>query len=133
MPKYWPGEDTHCPISGPFDLWRKNYFRKNGELPEDLKKLWQALTKPYSKNTKEFSDYGIRAIAWSALDDWPLEQVLSRMEHLSKVEEEVVLARGEEIPNIEELLRERLEQTEMAYNYFSEWKKRVPFAPKVAQ
>ena len=41
MSKYW-GND--CPIGGPFDLWRKNYFLENGTPPDDTAKLYPELS-----------------------------------------------------------------------------------------
>ncbi|MFM9379174.1 hypothetical protein [Gordonia sp. VNK21] len=33
-----------CPVGGPFDLWRKNYFIENGNPPSDSVKMWPGLT-----------------------------------------------------------------------------------------
>lgn len=44
MSTYWPDGLPHgCPIGGPFDLWRQNYFMANGEPPEDTVKLYPDL------------------------------------------------------------------------------------------
>lgn len=43
MPAYWVDGPAGCPIGGPFDLWRKNYFLANGEPPEDTGKMYPAL------------------------------------------------------------------------------------------
>lgn len=44
MSKYWVEHETHgCPIGGPFDLWRQNYFMANSEPPEDTAKLYPGL------------------------------------------------------------------------------------------
>ena len=40
MSKYWVGE---CPIGGPFDLWRKDYFLANDIPPDDTVKMYPAL------------------------------------------------------------------------------------------
>lgn len=40
MSKYWVEHEKHgCPIGGPFDLWRQNYFMANGQPPEDTTRL----------------------------------------------------------------------------------------------
>ena len=41
MSKYWVGD---CPIGGPFDLWRKNYFLANSIPPDDTVKMYPALS-----------------------------------------------------------------------------------------
>lgn len=41
---YWIDGSQGCPIGGPFDLWRPNYFYANGEPPEDTAKLYPSLT-----------------------------------------------------------------------------------------
>ena len=33
-----------CPIGGPFDLWRQNYFFAHGEPPEDTVKMYPVLS-----------------------------------------------------------------------------------------
>jgi len=38
--RYWVGD---CPIGGPFDLWRKNYFLANGIPPDDTGKMYPDL------------------------------------------------------------------------------------------
>ena len=44
MSKYWVEHETYgCPIGGPFDLWRQNYFMANSEPPEDTAKLYPGL------------------------------------------------------------------------------------------
>ncbi|MFL6091098.1 MAG: hypothetical protein ACJ71Z_13270 [Aeromicrobium sp.] len=43
-PAYWVAGPGGCPIGGPFDLWRKNYFIANGEPPEDTVKMYPALS-----------------------------------------------------------------------------------------
>ncbi len=40
---YWIDGPRGCPIGGPFDLWRPNYFSTNGEPPEDTAKLYPSL------------------------------------------------------------------------------------------
>lgn len=40
MCEYWVGD---CPIAGPFDLWRKNYFLQNGVPPEDTAEMYPSL------------------------------------------------------------------------------------------
>jgi hypothetical protein len=40
MSEYWIG---NSPIGGPFDLWRKNYFIKNGKVPDDTWKMYPGL------------------------------------------------------------------------------------------
>jgi hypothetical protein len=43
--KYWVEHAKYgCPIGGPFDLWRQNYFMANGEPPEDTAKLYPDLS-----------------------------------------------------------------------------------------
>ena len=45
MSKYWVEHAKYgCPIGGPFDLWRQNYFMANGEPPEDTAKLYPDLS-----------------------------------------------------------------------------------------
>lgn len=45
MSKYWVEHTKYgCPIGGPFDLWRQNYFMANGEPPEDTAKLYPDLS-----------------------------------------------------------------------------------------
>lgn len=45
MSKYWVEPAKYgCPIGGPFDLWRQNYFMANGEPPEDTAKLYPDLS-----------------------------------------------------------------------------------------
>ena len=44
MSKYWVEHETYgCPIGGPFDLWRQNYFMADGGPPEDTAKLYPDL------------------------------------------------------------------------------------------
>ena len=44
MSKYWVEHETYgCPIGGPFDLWRQNYFMAKSEPPEDTAKLYPGL------------------------------------------------------------------------------------------
>lgn len=43
MPKYWVDDASGCQIGGPFDLWRQEYFRLNGEPPEDTAKMYPGL------------------------------------------------------------------------------------------
>lgn len=40
---YWIDGPQGCPIGGPFDLWRPNYFHANGEPPEDTAKMYPSL------------------------------------------------------------------------------------------
>ncbi|GAA3539259.1 hypothetical protein GCM10022263_28460 [Nocardioides daeguensis] len=40
---YWIDEPMGCPIGGPFDLWRPNYFHANGELPDDTARMYPSL------------------------------------------------------------------------------------------
>lgn len=42
--EYWVDGPGGCPIGGPFDLWRQNYFFANGEPPEDTAKMYPALS-----------------------------------------------------------------------------------------
>ena len=42
--EYWVDGPGGCPIGGPFDLWRQNYFLANGEPPEDTEKMYPALS-----------------------------------------------------------------------------------------
>lgn len=42
---YWIDGPAGCPIGGPFDLWRQNYFFANGEPPEDTAQLYPSLSK----------------------------------------------------------------------------------------
>lgn len=45
MSKYWVEHVKYgCPIGGPFDLWRQNYFMANGEPPGDTAKLCPGLS-----------------------------------------------------------------------------------------
>ena len=45
MSKYWVEHAKYgCPIGGPFDLWRQNYFMANREPPEDTAKLYPGLS-----------------------------------------------------------------------------------------
>jgi len=44
MSKYWVGRIADCPIGGPFDLWRKNYYLENGRPPDDTVKMFPALS-----------------------------------------------------------------------------------------
>jgi len=44
MSEYWVDDDHGCPIGGPFDLWRKNYFLFYGKPPEDTCKMYPALS-----------------------------------------------------------------------------------------
>lgn len=45
MSEYWVEHEKYgCPIGGPFDLWRQNYFMANGEPPEDTAKLYPDLS-----------------------------------------------------------------------------------------
>ena len=45
MSKYWVEHAKYgCPIGGPFDHWRQNYFMANGEPPEDTAKLYPDLS-----------------------------------------------------------------------------------------
>ena len=44
MSKYWVDGRGGCPIGGPFDLWRQNYFVANGEPPEDTAKMYPDLS-----------------------------------------------------------------------------------------
>lgn len=41
---YWVDGPGGCPIGGPFELWRQNYFFANGEPPEDLATMYPALS-----------------------------------------------------------------------------------------
>lgn len=41
---YWIDGPQGCPIGGPFDLWRANYFHANGEPPEDTAKMYPLLS-----------------------------------------------------------------------------------------
>lgn len=43
MARYWVDGKGGCPIGGPFDLWRSNYYRENGEPPEDTTKMYPGL------------------------------------------------------------------------------------------
>jgi len=40
---YWIDGPQGCPIGGPFDLWRPNYFHTNGEPPEDTARMYPSL------------------------------------------------------------------------------------------
>lgn len=42
--KYWVEGRSGCPIGGPFDLWRQNYFLAHGEPPEDTANMYPGLT-----------------------------------------------------------------------------------------
>ena len=45
MSKYWVEHEKYgCPIGGPFDLWRQNYFMANGQPPEDTARLYPDLS-----------------------------------------------------------------------------------------
>ncbi|WP_072313389.1 hypothetical protein [Agrococcus sp. Marseille-P2731] len=44
MAQYWVDDVSGCPIGGPFDPWRPNYFRANGEPPEDTSKMYPGLS-----------------------------------------------------------------------------------------
>ena len=62
--KYWVGD---CPIGGPFDLWRKDYFLANGKPPDDTGKMYPAL-----------SDKTISAVATAAvIDNATLDDIIS--------------------------------------------------------
>lgn len=47
---YWIDGPQGCPIGGPFDLWRPNYFHANGEPPEDTAKLYPSLDRQTVKD-----------------------------------------------------------------------------------
>jgi hypothetical protein len=42
--EYWVDGPGGCPVGGPFDLWRQNYFFANGEPPEDTATMYPALS-----------------------------------------------------------------------------------------
>lgn len=42
--RYWIDGEDSCPIGGPFDLWRRNYFREYGKPPEDTAKMYPSLS-----------------------------------------------------------------------------------------
>jgi hypothetical protein len=58
--KYWVGD---CPIGGPFDLWRKNYFIANGSPPDDTGKMYPALS------TKSITTIAIATVLENATFD----------------------------------------------------------------
>ena len=94
--EYWINGPQGCPIGGPFDLWRQNYFFENGRPPADTAKMYPALS--------------AETVADVATATVTLEDVLGMF--------------GSRGPR---------EQLTAAYEYFVQWRKRVPFMPDSMQ
>ena len=53
---YWIDGPQGCPIGGPFDLWRPNYFHANGEPPEDM--AVEARSRQQRSRTRYYQETG---------------------------------------------------------------------------
>lgn len=97
---YWIDGPQGCPIGGPFDLWRPNYFHENGKPPEDTAKMYPSLS------AATVTDVAVATIN----DGAALEEIL-----------EAFADCGPEV------------ELTVAHNYFSQWRRRVPFMPDEMQ
>jgi hypothetical protein len=97
---YWIDGPQGCPIGGPFDLWRPNYFHANGEPPEDTAKMYPSL------DAQTVADVAVATV----MHEDTLDEVLT--------------AFADRGPQVE---------LTVAHQYFSQWRKRVPFMPDSMQ
>jgi len=69
---YWIDGPQGCPIGGPFDLWRPNYFHANGEPPDDTAKMYPSLS------AQTVTDVAVAAVTHGATLDEVLTAFVDR-------------------------------------------------------
>jgi len=97
---YWIDGPQGCPIGGPFDLWRPNYFHAKGAPPDDTAKMYPSLS------AQTVTDVAVATVMHGSTLD------------------EVLTAFADHGPQVE---------LTVAHQYFSQWRKRVPFMPDSMQ